>query len=249
MNFAGKAKRLDDIDLPRIGARIGVGEDEIHAILDVEAAGRGFDSKGRPTMLFEPHVFYRELGPGPERDAAVKAGLAYPRWKRDYPKDSYPRLLRAMKINMEAALRSCSWGLGQIMGFNCIAAGYATAKDMVLDFLDDEENHLNAMITFIITAKLDRFLRARDWAGFAKGYNGPGFAKNGYDRKLAQAFHKWQQIKDTPWTPEEPTSPSPAKKRGVLGPLVAGGTVAAGAAWTWACNIPWLASFFSSCGG
>lgn len=27
MNFRGKAKRLDDIDLPRIGARIGVGED------------------------------------------------------------------------------------------------------------------------------------------------------------------------------------------------------------------------------
>lgn len=33
--FKGEAKRLDDLDLPRIGARIGVGEDEIHALDDV----------------------------------------------------------------------------------------------------------------------------------------------------------------------------------------------------------------------
>lgn len=250
MNFIGKGKRLDDIDLPRIGARIGVGEDEIHAILDSESAGKGFDSKGRPVNLYEPHVFYRELGPGPLRDAAVKAGLAHPKWKPgNYPKDSYPRLIAAMKIDEDAALRSCSWGLGQIMGFNCVPAGYPTAKAMVLDFLDDEERHLDAMVTFIITAKLDRFLRARDWKGFAKGYNGPGFAKNGYDRKLAQAFDKWQKIKDTPWTPEEPTLPPVAKKPGATGPLLAGGAVAAGATWAWACKIPFLAWLFSSCGG
>lgn len=54
--WKGKAKRIEDIDLPRIGAMIGVGEDEIHAVLDVESAGSGFDSKGRVKMLFEPHV-------------------------------------------------------------------------------------------------------------------------------------------------------------------------------------------------
>lgn len=42
--FKGAAKRLDDIDLPRIGNRIGVDEDEIHAVREVEAAGSGFDS-------------------------------------------------------------------------------------------------------------------------------------------------------------------------------------------------------------
>ena len=60
-DFRGAAKRLDDIDLPRLGERIGVGEDEIHAFMDVEAAGSGFDKHGRPKMLFEPHVFYRNL--------------------------------------------------------------------------------------------------------------------------------------------------------------------------------------------
>lgn len=198
MNFKGEAKRLDDIDLPMIGREIGVGEDEIHAVLDVEAAGSGFDKQGRPKMLFEPHVFWRELGPGPKRDKAAALGLAYPKWRRNYPADSYPRLAQAMSLDEEAALRSASWGLPQIMGFNCKAAGYPFAKAMVLAFLDDEEAHLEAMIRFIKHAGLDDELRRHDWKGFARGYNGPGFAKNGYDRKLAAAFAKWQKIKDTP---------------------------------------------------
>jgi hypothetical protein len=199
MDFKGKAKRLDDIDLPLIGREIGVGEDEVHAILDVESAGSGFDSQGRPKMLFEPHVFWRELGQGAKRDDAAKAGLAYLRWKPgSYPKDSYPRLLRAMAIDENAALRSASWGLGQVMGFNCTLAGHYDAKAMVLAFMDDEETHLRAMVNFIVAEGLAVPLRLHDWAGFARGYNGAGFAKNGYDKKLAASFAKWQKIKDTP---------------------------------------------------
>lgn len=214
MNFKGKAKRLDDIDLPMVGREIGVGEDEVHAILDVESAGSGFDKQGRPKMLFEPHIFWRELGPGPKRNLAAAQGLAYARWKRDYPKDSYPRLLKAMAIDEEAALRSASWGLPQMMGFNCKLAGYPTAKAMVEAFLDDEETHLAAMIRFIKATGLDDELRRHDWKGFALGYNGKGFAKNGYDRKLAASFAKWQRIKDTPVphvreTPVSATRPAP----------------------------------------
>ncbi len=197
-SFKGLGKRLDDIDFPLVGRLIGVGEDEIHAILDVESAGTGFDKQGRPKMLFEPHIFWRQLGPGPKRDLASKQGLAYPTWKRDYPADSYPRLLRAITIDREAALRSASWGLGQIMGFNHYSAGYTSASAMVTAFLDDEEEHLRAMIKYIKTVNLDRYLRVHDWKGFARGYNGPGFAKNGYDKKLAASFAKWQKIKDTP---------------------------------------------------
>jgi len=205
MNFMGKAKRLDDIDLPLIGREIGVGEDEIHAILDVESAGSGFDAKGRPKNLYEPHVFWRLLGPGPDRDAAAKAGLAYPKWKPgEYPKDSYPRLIAAMRINEEAALQSASWGLGQVMGFNHAKAGYGSAKAMVEAFLDDEEKHLQAMIRFIVNAGLDDELRRHDWRGFAKGYNGKGFEKNGYDKKLAASFARWQKIKDTPIPASQP---------------------------------------------
>lgn len=210
-SFVGKAKRLDDIDLPRIAKAIGVGEDELHAVLDVETSGTGFDSKGRPRMLFEPHIFYRELGPGSKRDRAVREGLAYPKWKRGYPKDSYPRLERAMEIDDRAALRSASWGLGQIMGFNHSLAGYDSAEAMVLDFLDDEETHLEAMVTFIESAGLDDELRRHDWRGFARGYNGSGYEKNGYHTKLAIRYAWWAKKADTPMV-EEPIIVGPAVK-------------------------------------
>ncbi|WP_422077189.1 N-acetylmuramidase family protein [Vannielia sp.] len=213
--FKGAAKPLDDPDLPRIGHRIDVGEDELHAVLDVETRGSGFDSEGRIAMLFEPHVFYRELGPGPLLNRAVAQGLAYKRWgERRYPKDSYPRLLAAMDIDENAALRSCSWGLGQIMGFNCKLAGYDSARAMVEDFRHDEENHLNAMVTFIISAGLDDELRRHDWDGFARGYNGSGYKKHGYHLKLAERYRWWQGKPDTPWEPEAYTC-------GPVDPLVA----------------------------
>jgi hypothetical protein len=202
--WKGRAKRLDDIDLPKIGHQIGVGEDVIHAILDVESRGSGFDGQGRVAMLFEPHIFWRELGPGKKRDLAAGMGIAYPKWKPGaYPADSYPRMIAAMKIDATAALRSASWGLGQVMGFNHALAGYETPQDMVATFADDEERQLEAMIRFIRKAGLADELRRLDWTGFARGYNGPGFAKNDYHNRLARRYAHWQRIRDTPWSPSD----------------------------------------------
>ena len=169
MNFKGTAKKLDDIDLPKLGALIGVGEDELHAFLDVETRGSGFDSQGRPTMLFEPHVFYKEAQKD-KRQTAVNQGLAYSSWGlKPYPKESYTRLAQAILIDETAALRSASWGLGQIMGFNHKAAGYDTVQAMVQAFMDDEEEQLKAAVNFIKANNLDDELRAHDWSGVARG--------------------------------------------------------------------------------
>ncbi len=208
--YKGAAKRLDDIDLPRIGATIGVGEDEIHAFMDVEASGAGFDAEGRVKMLFEPHIFWKELGPGKTRDLAASKGLAYEKWKPGaYPRESYTRLSAAMAINETAALRSASWGLGQIMGFNHVAAGYATPQDMVADFAADEDNQLEAMIRFITAKGLAAAIRAHDWQKIETVYNGGGHG-GAYAVKMKAAYERWQKIKDTPWpqsVPQEPAKP------------------------------------------
>jgi peptidoglycan hydrolase-like protein with peptidoglycan-binding domain len=201
--FKGAAKRLDDIDIPRIGATIGVGEDEIHAFMDVEAAGAGFDSQGRPKMLFEPHVFYRNLS-GTKRSTAVRLGLAYPTWKRNYPADSYPRLIKAMAIDETAALKAASWGLGQVLGENYAMIGYLSPQEMVFDFMADEEAHLKAIVAFLIKSGIADDLKAHRWSTVARVYNGAGYRANDYDGKMARAFAKWQKIKDTPWQPGDP---------------------------------------------
>lgn len=211
--YTGAAKRLDAFDVPNIAAEIGVGEDELHAFMDVEAAGAGFDVSGRVKMLFEPHVFYRELGPGKKRDRAVKEGLAYARWKPGaYPTDSYPRLKAAMQIDETAALRAASWGLGQVMGFNCAVVGYAMPQAMVKAFADDEENQLRAMVKFIKAKPgLLTAIKARDWPKVERLYNGGGF-RGAYATKMAAAFALWQKIKDFKLTIEpvplmEPQAP------------------------------------------
>lgn len=221
--FIGAAKRLTDHDLPRIGATIGVGEDEIHAILDVEASGSGFDALKRPKMLFEPHVFYRNLK-GSQREIAVRAGLAYPTWKAGaYPKDSYPRLLQAMEIDETAALKAASWGLGQILGENHIAAGYQTPQRMVQAFMESEAAQLDGMVQFIRHNKLAGHLKSHDWAAFARGYNGPRYAEHGYDRRLAAAYAKWKRIRDTPWSPGDSLTVHVPPPPDIAPPLASGG--------------------------
>lgn len=195
--FKGSAVALSSIDVAMVGRRIGVGEDEIRAVMAVETAGGGFDKLGRPRMLFEPHVFYRELGPGQKRTAAEANGLAYPVWgTKSYTANSYARFALAYRLDPAAALRSASWGIGQIMGFNHKAAGYPNAGDMVAAFCESEKAQLDAMISFIRSEGLDDDLRRHDWSGFARGYNGAGYATHGYHTKLAAAFARWQAIPD-----------------------------------------------------
>lgn len=254
--FKGRAKRLDDIDLPKLGHQIGVGEDEIHAFIDVETRGSGFDDQDRPRILFERHKFYKYVDPA-KRAAAINAGLAS-KTPGGYGKESdqYPKLERAMKIDAHAAFLSCSWGLGQVMGFNHKAAGFRTVEDMIRAFMDDEELHLQAAVKFIKTNNLDDELRRHDWAKFAEGYNGSNYHINQYDVKLAEAFAKWKRIKDTPWTPGQAKVKSPAPKptqkpvstqKPSAGPAAAGGAVvvAGGLLWTfWQQISTWIGGFF-----
>jgi hypothetical protein len=197
--FQGRAERIDDLDIPRIGSVIGVGEDEVHALMEVEAGSSGFDSQDRPKMLFEPHVFYRNLS-GENRELAEAKGLAYRGWRPgNYPRDSYPRLIDAMEIDPEAALKAASWGRGQILGENYAICGYPTVFDMVQAFMDDEATHIAAMIEFIVANNIDDDLRAHRWEAVARVYNGPGYAKHNYHGRLAAAYARWSRIKDTPW--------------------------------------------------
>ena len=191
MNFVGTGIRLAPGDFVRAAGRIGCEPAILQAVALVEAGSEGFDAKGRSRVLPEPHYFFRLLPPA-KRDIAVKQGLAYPTWgEQPYDKTQdlrYARLERMAAIDLEIALDSCSWGLGQIMGANAETCGYKSATDMVTAFLTGEGAQLDGMAGFILGNGLADELRRKDWAGFAKGYNGPGYAKNQYDAKLARAY-------------------------------------------------------------
>src|SRR5690606_1775830 len=92
MNFVGTGRRLAQGDVGDAARVLGIETAVLLAFIEVEAAGRGFDGQNRPKMLFEPHVFWRNLA-GALRDRATRLGLAYAAWRPGaYPADSYPRL-------------------------------------------------------------------------------------------------------------------------------------------------------------
>jgi hypothetical protein len=62
---------------------------------------------------------------------------------------------------------------------------------MVRQACESEANQLRQMASFIRSAGLQDELQKKDWAKFARGYNGPGYAKNAYDTKLAAAYKKF----------------------------------------------------------
>lgn len=215
-DFAATVIRLADVDLPRIGHGIGVGEDVLHAFLDVETAGGGYDDKGRVKMLYEPHRAYKNAAKVSRslRDRFVKAGLAYPSWgEQPYPADSYPRLARAAVLDETVALLSASHGIGQVLGENFRAAGYASPQEMVAAYAaGGEAEQLASAVRFIVNRGLDVELRkidakvrrgikptAADWTRFAEGYNGAMQAKHGYAGRLADRCVWWMGKPDTPW--------------------------------------------------
>ncbi|MFY8047897.1 MAG: N-acetylmuramidase domain-containing protein, partial [Erythrobacter sp.] len=55
---------------------------------------------------------------------------------------------------------------------------------------DEAREHLDMFVQFILVNDLDDELRDRRWADFARIYNGPGYAANRYDVKMAAAYAK-----------------------------------------------------------
>ena len=197
--FKGSAIKMTVADIHAIADTAGIDRAALRSVLSVETGGSGFDKSGRPKALFERHYFYKFIKDDPVLlDEAMAAGLAYPKWgERPYPKGSdavYAEIEAAYEMRSEAALMATSWGLGQIMGSNFKMTGADSVEEMVRQAMESETNQLHHMIGFIKSAGLLDKLKAKDWAGFAKGYNGPAYAKNAYDTKLAGAYANFTSL-------------------------------------------------------
>ncbi|MBI1762263.1 MAG: DUF3380 domain-containing protein [Acidobacteria bacterium] len=192
LEFQGTAMPLDINGIEEATQLLQVGVPELVAVGTVETRGFGYLPDRRPLILFERHIFSRETS---HRFDGVDSNISnrQPGGYGPGGAQQYDRLLRAVALDREAALRSASWGLGQVMGFNAQAAGYADTETMVVEMMESENAQLLAMAHFINSQpKAAAALRAHDWAGFARVYNGADFAINKYDKKLAAAFQAFQ---------------------------------------------------------
>lgn len=192
MEFVQNSKK----EIDTIANELGVEPAALMAVVEVESGGRFFaivDGREEPLIRFEGHYFDRRLSPE-KREAARAAGLASPlagaianpgsqaaRW----------RLVEAAAaIDRKAAYESTSWGAGQVMGAHWAWLGYADVDALVAEARSGAAGQLRLMARYLDKAGLVPAIRARDWAAFARGYNGPAYAQNGYDRRIAEAYGK-----------------------------------------------------------
>lgn len=181
--------------------RLGIEPALLKAVQLVEAAGRdGFLDNGRPQILFEGHIMYREFHKKfPDRDLAYLckrfSTVFYPKWdKSKYfgGLGEYKRLELAKEIDEECSLKATSWGMFQIMGFNHNLCGCKDVFDFVHKMSESHEKQLELMYYFMNNSGCLKELKEKDWAGFAKKYNGPGYAQNAYDQKLRNAYENFK---------------------------------------------------------
>lgn len=188
--------------LKALSKQYGVEPAVIMAIQTVESGGNGFFSDGRPKILFEGHIFWKELKKAGKDPNALRSGnenIIYPKWDSSQYSGGtkeYDRLARAEKIHKEAAYKATSWGEFQIMGFNHSTVGYSDVFSFVEAMKVPNGASLKAVMEFVKNNNLLRHVQgsSKNWAAFAKGYNGPGYAKNQYDKKLASAFARFQKV-------------------------------------------------------
>jgi hypothetical protein len=175
--------------------QMGVETAIVRAVSDVESGGRtGFGRDGRPIVRYELHIFqgrtkhafdktHPHLSQSYEAGKKFHDGTQANEWSMIYG----VMMLRAC---VEHACASASWGMFQIMGFNHTAAGYTSAFDLAVDLSASPANQLQAFLTLCQNKGWDKYLAAKDWAGFAYRYNGSKYKDNHYDTHLEAAYRR-----------------------------------------------------------
>jgi len=184
-----KVARSFDLDPAALAAVAHVESNLVtHAVID---------GRHEPLIRFEGHYFDRRLS-GEALEKARRQGLASPRAGAvRNPASQAARwklLATARAVDARAADESTSWGIGQVMGAHWAGLGFASVDALVAEARDGVEGQVRLMARYIDKAALRAVLASRDWVALARAYNGPGFASNAYDAKLARAFARYDKL-------------------------------------------------------
>ena len=193
-------KKLTDARIAEIARENGIHPAALLAVKLVESGIKsGFLDSGKPQILFEGHVFYKYLKANVKsldinKLCAQYQNIVYPKWdKSKYlgGEKEWTRLEQARQINVKYANYSASWGMFQVMGFNYKSCGCESISEFVEKMSESQEQQLRLTLNFFKHSNLIVPLQKRQWATFAKGYNGPSFAKNRYHTKLQAAYSNY----------------------------------------------------------
>jgi peptidoglycan/xylan/chitin deacetylase (PgdA/CDA1 family)/3D (Asp-Asp-Asp) domain-containing protein len=189
---------------------IGVSPASSAAVLYVETSGRGFGEDGRMIIRFEPCIFYDMWGSDHPGEFSQYFVCDRPNDKfRQSPAENFAELHGdhfrewtafdlARTLDEDAAMKSISMGLAQIMGFNYHAIGYSSANEMFNALSNSTMSQLDALFSALSYRNeagkscLDP-LKAGDYVSFANCYNGEGRDQE-YGSNISQAAESYKVV-------------------------------------------------------
>lgn len=192
-------KRLSDDDFRMAAEELGIDIASMKAVVSIEAGAthQGFHAPGQPLLNFDLAMFKRgarrrgiNLAPHMKKHPTAFSRPNRHRYG-SYQAAQYARLEDAMAIDSVTAMENSFWGMFQIGGFNWKKCGTSSVKDFVKRMSVSEHEQLELFVEFVKSQGLDKYLQKKDWAGFARRYNGPGYAKRRYHTRLARAYEKY----------------------------------------------------------
>ena len=187
-------KTLTDDDFRIVADELGVEVAAIKAVVRIEAGPKleGFWAPGVPVANYVQSLFNKYNGKTKGRkikDAKVPTGLS------GYALKEWTSLTNARKTNADAADMGTYWGMFQIGGFNYKLCGCQTVEEMVNKVCESEFSQLEMFAVFIRNSGMLDALRKKDWAAFARKYNGPSYAKRGYHTRMAKEYANYKNEK------------------------------------------------------
>lgn len=190
-------KKITSSQIEELSKEFGIKVPALKAVMEVECKGSGFNDDGTPVILYERHKFYGGL-------RAINWITKSKEWYQKYPdlcnpkaggygkySEQHNKLTRAATLNRDVALESCSWGMGQVMGYHWKSLGYESLQAFVNAMYLSEYDQVVAMCRFLKVNGIIKYINANDWAGVAIRYNGVAYKKNNYDVKLRDAYKKF----------------------------------------------------------
>ncbi|NVZ19859.1 N-acetylmuramidase family protein [Pseudomonas costantinii] len=194
---------LTDADFKNAATLLGNGipVNLIRAFATVESGGRsGFGPAKFPVIAYERHIFYKYTQPKYETAypnlSAPYSAKADAQWKINNKDQAtaWQTLRAAYTLNPEAALKSASYGMFQIMGFNYAACGFKDVFVFVAAMKLNAGEQLQAFVSFCKqNPALIKAMKNKDYVGMARNYNGADFGN--YDKRIQKEYEALEKKK------------------------------------------------------
>lgn len=194
------ARALTPADVQVLALRLGVHPSVIYAIREVEAPRGAFDTAGRPTILFEKHIFGKQTD---HKYNNSHPDLSSSKWMPGTygpASNQWNRLATACSLDPHAAFEAASFGAFQVLGCNAEDIGYQSAFHMALELTRSELAHMECFEKFINSKGLADELRGCKGGSptscipLVRAYNGTGYARNNYHINLSKAILKYARV-------------------------------------------------------